>query len=177
MPSGNPGDVQSILALIDNWVDNNGICINASKSKRAATESNFNKTFSLRDTPTPSSGYERDLGTIICFSFSTLPNTEAMVLRASRSLNLLLRDLGKFHRKYFTRIYTAYVRTHLELNIQACAPSTLKECRLIEGVQRRATKQVYGLSSKPYTDRLKSLDLYSLAFRRVRGDMIMTHRI
>ena len=46
-----------------------------------------------------------------------------------------------------------------------------------ERAQRRATKRVKGLSGKSYPERPKTLDLFSLAFRRLSGDMIITHKI
>ena len=100
-----------------------------------------------------------------------------MAVQASRALNLLLRSLGKFQKTSFTRINTSYVRAHLELNIQACPPILSRDSLVLERVQRRATKRVKGLTGKSYPERLKTLDLFSLAFRRLRGDMILTHKI
>ena len=97
--------------------------------------------------------------------------------RASRALNLLLRSIEKFQKTSFTRIYTSYVRAHMELNIQACPPILSRDSLVLEHVQRRATKRVKGLTGKSYPERLKTLDLFSLAFRRLRGDVIPTHKI
>ena len=109
-----------------------------------------------------------------------------MAVRASRSLNLLLRSLGKFQKTflhirewiYTIRLLTVLcARAHLELNIQACPPILSRDSLVLERVQRRATKRVKGLTGKSYPERLKTLDLFSLAFRRLRGDMILTHKI
>ncbi|XP_072037390.1 uncharacterized protein [Amphiura filiformis] len=48
---------------------------------------------------------------------------------------------------------------------------------MIEKVQRRATKLIPSLRSKEYTQRLKELKLYSLEWRRLRGDLIETFKI
>ena len=125
----------------------------------------------------PTFNQEEDLGSIISPDLSSLANCREMAVRASRALNLLLRSLGKFQKTPFTRIYTSYVRAHLELNIQACPPILSRDSLVLERVQRRATKRVKGLTGKSCPERLKTLDLFSLAFRRLRGDMILTHKI
>ena len=48
---------------------------------------------------------------------------------------------------------------------------------VIEKVQKRATKLVIQLKNLPYTERLKELDLHTLKFRRIRGDMIEIFKI
>ena len=47
----------------------------------------------------------------------------------------------------------------------------------MERVQIRATKILYNLKNKTYTDRLKALKLPSLKSRRIRGDLIQTYKI
>ena len=49
--------------------------------------------------------------------------------------------------------------------------------RIIEGVQRRATKIISELRSLSYEDRLKLLNLTSLEERRSRGDLIEQFKI
>ena len=48
----------------------------------------------------------------------------------------------------------------------------MKYKRAVENVQVRATKLVDGLGNMDYENRLKRLNLPTLAFRRKRGDMI-----
>ena len=52
-----------------------------------------------------------------------------------------------------------------------------KHIEAIKNVQRRASKQIPGLSSLSYEDRLRKLKLPTLANRRSRGDMIELYKI
>ena len=77
----------------------------------------------------------------------------------------------------FRLLYTALVRPHLEYANQVWCPHLRKHIESIENVQRRATKQIPGMSDLPYEERLKKLKLPTLAYRRTRGDMIEVYKI
>ena len=47
----------------------------------------------------------------------------------------------------------------------------------IENVQRRATKQIPGMKNIPYKECLQRLKLPTLAYRRIRGDMIEVYKL
>ena len=57
------------------------------------------------------------------------------------------------------------------------APYKLMDIRKLEKVQRRSTKQVTGLRNLTYPERLRALNLPTLSFRRLRGDMIEMYKI
>ena len=44
-------------------------------------------------------------------------------------------------------------------------------------MQKRATKQIPGFNNLSYLERLKKLKLPTMAYRRIRGDMIETYKI
>ena len=56
-------------------------------------------------------------------------------------------------------------------------PNLKKHVLLVENVQRRFTKRIIGMKHFDYEDRLNSLNLPSLEFRRTRGDTIETYKI
>ena len=51
-----------------------------------------------------------------------------------------------------------------------------RQAKLLEGVQRRATKLIPNLKEMNYNERLKVLKLPSLQYRRVRGDIIEAYK-
>ncbi|XP_069129154.1 uncharacterized protein [Argopecten irradians] len=56
-------------------------------------------------------------------------------------------------------------------------PMLLKDKIVIENVQRRATKRLNGLTNLSYEQRLRSLGLPSLEYRRKRSDLIQMFKI
>ena len=57
------------------------------------------------------------------------------------------------------------------------APFKSKHIELIEGVQRRATKQLPSMKGMTYEERLRKLKLPTLSYRRIRGGMIEVYKM
>ena len=53
----------------------------------------------------------------------------------------------------------------------------LKDIHCMVRVQCRTTKMVYGFRNLKYEERLERLNLFSLQYKRMRGDMIKTYKI
>ena len=75
----------------------------------------------------------------------------------------------------FRTLHKALIRTHLEYGNSVWSPMLKKDISEIE-VQRRATKMVPHLKDLPYKSRLEQLNLPTLAYRRLRGDMIQVFK-
>ena len=56
------------------------------------------------------------------------------------------------------------------------APRKMCVIEKIEKVQMRATKLIRGLSSRSYQERLRALELPTLRYRQLRGDMIQLYK-
>ena len=91
---------------------------------------------------------------------------------ANSIVGLIRRSFTFLDCKSFVKMYTAFVRPHLEYAQSVWAPHLTKYIDMLENVQVRATKLVDGLSNLEYPDRLKRLNLPTLLYRRKRGDMI-----
>ena len=76
-------------------------------------------------------------------------------------------------------LFKAIIRPVLEYGNAVWQPSKRKFINQIETIQRHFTKCIIGMKDLDYPERLKALNLPSLEFRRLRGDLIemykMTH--
>ena len=61
--------------------------------------------------------------------------------------------------------------------MQFWSPYLRKDILVLEGVQRRFTRLIPEMRELAYEERLSRLGLYSLEFRRLRGDLIEVYKI
>ena len=85
--------------------------------------------------------------------------------------------MNQLNKRNLVLLFKSLIRPHLEYMNQIWSPHKKKDIQEIESVQRRATKLVPELKNKTYQERLKILELPTLVYRRLRGDMIETYKI
>ena len=73
-------------------------------------------------------------------------------------------------------LFTGIVRPSVEYGNVVWHPRFKKDIELLERVQQRATKLVPELRGLYYEERLRKLDLPSLEYRRLRGDVIEAYK-
>ena len=120
---------------------------------------------------------EKDIGLLIDESLSFNKHLITKVKKANSMFGLLRRIFQFMDKDTFKPLYQSLVRVHLDYVSSVWAPYKKKDIELIEKVQRRATRQIPGLSSLSYPDRLKTLNIPTLKYRRIRGDMIEVYKI
>ena len=115
---------------------------------------------------------EKDLGVIIDMELTFEEHIATKVKKANGIMGLIRRSFSFLDGETFKKLYTSFVRAHLEYANPVWSPHLRKHIRLLESVQERASKLVDGMKNLEYTERLKKLDLPTLQHRRQRGDMI-----
>ena len=120
---------------------------------------------------------EKDLGVYVSNNMKVGNQCTEAANKANRALGLVNRTFKYHNPRSFTNLYKSYVRPHLEFAVQTWSPYLKKDIRILEKVQRRATRLIHGLEGLTYEDRLERTGLYSLECRRQRGDLIETFKI
>ena len=120
---------------------------------------------------------EKDLGVIIDNKLKFDSHINNKIDKANNILGAIRRSFSYLDKTILLRLFTSLVRPQIEYANSVWNPHLRKHIDSIENIQRRATKMVPELKELPYTERLKSLKLPTLAYRRLRGDMIETFKI
>ena len=120
---------------------------------------------------------EKDLGVIIDDELKFHKHVSAAVKKSSRMLGLIRATFTCLNEITVPRLFTTLVRPHLEYGNIIWSPRFKMDSIEVEKVQRRATRLISNLRQLSYEDRLRTLKLPSLNYRRRRGDMIQVFKI
>ena len=115
---------------------------------------------------------EKDLGVIIEMDLNFQEHISTKIKKANGIMGLIRRTFCYLDAELFKKLYTTFVRPHLEYAQSVWSPHLRSQIKQLENVQIRATKLVDGMKDMEYSDRLRMLDLPTLLYRRERGDMI-----
>ena len=129
-----------------------------------------------KDVVLASTAQEKDLGVIVDSGLTFSEHIATQVNKANRILGLIRRSFEWTDKDTVKTLYKSLVRPHLEYCNAVAFPRFAKDVKLLESVQRRATKLVPQLRELPYTERLKALDLSSLEYRRQQRDLIEAYK-
>ena len=80
-------------------------------------------------------------------------------------------------RSFIVTAYKSLVQPILEYGCTVWSLGYLGDLKKLERIQRRWTREVQGLEGRTYSERLRSLDLFSVQGRLLRADMILTWKI
>ena len=119
---------------------------------------------------------EKDLGVVIDSDLSFKDHIAEKIRKANSIVGLIYRSFDHLSPKLLRQLYVTFVRPILEYAQAAWSPVLRKHVNNIENVQRRATRLIDGYKNLTYSDRLVSLDLPSLEYRRIVNDMVEIYK-
>ena len=176
--------LQEDLDKLQEWSDTWLLKFHPDKCKRMTigkqTE-NTNVTYTLTKGATihklENVDQEKDIGVIIDSNLEFDKHINAKINKANAMFSIIRRSFQFLSPQNFTPLYKSLVRSHLDYASSVWSPYKQKHIDSLENVQKRATRQLPILSKLPYEERLMKLKLPTLAYRRIRGDMIEVYKI
>ena len=172
----------SDLKLLEEWSEKFQMKFHPEKchvmhigSNNPRQEYNMTKDNKLHKLDSVSS--EKDLGVLLDDKLKFTEHINIKINKANQILGCIKHTFKHINTEIFMLLYKSMVRPHLEYGSCIWSPHLKRDIDAIERVQRRATRMIPALRHLSYTDRLKSLKLQTLKFRRERADIIETYNI
>ena len=107
----------------------------------------------------------------------TADHTETVRKKGLRVLWMFKRSFANWTPELFLKLHTVYIRPILEYGSPAYYPCTQNELDRIEYVQQLGTRMIPSMRNLLYPERCERLNLYTLAYRKIRGDLIFLYRL
>ena len=173
-------DQEQLQQVIDNiweWANIWQMCFNVDKCKilHIGTK-NPGYPYYMNGNQLAITDSEKDLGIYVSSTAKPSLQCAQAAKKANQILGQIMRSFKCRDKDTIVKLYTSYVRPHLEYAIAAWCPYTTGDITLLEKVQKRALRQISNLPGT-YEEKLEKTGLTTLQQRRIRGDAIETFKI
>ena len=170
--------MQADLGALANWSATWSLPFNQQKCKVLHLGArNPRLEYSLLGVPIMHVPEEKDLGVVIDEQLKFKKQAATAISKANQILGIIRRSFELLDIQTLPLLFKTLVRPHLEYGNIIWGPFNKEDQRLVERVQRRATRLVPDVRHLPYQERLCKLQLPSLLYRRRRGDVIMMYML
>jgi hypothetical protein len=174
-------NLQSDLNNIYSWASEN-MLFNAKKfqyiSFNASLSNNACNVYLCPEmTIIGSTQHANDLGIHLSSNCSFDHHINLMVKRCTRLTGWILRTFSTRDRATMLTLFRALVLSRIDYGCQLWSPYKSMHIVAIEKIQKNFSKRIAGYQSLSYSDRLKSLRLFSLQRRRERYMIIYVWKI
>ena len=141
------------------------------------SHANHDFQHAMNGKPITNTQVEKDLGVFVDSELKFRQQAASVLAKATQVLAVIRRSFAMIDDVTLPFLFKSLVRPHLEYGNLIWGPFSRADQKLIERVQRRATRLVSVMGHLPYQERLKSLGLLSLYYHRKRGDMIFAYQL
>ena len=118
-----------------------------------------------------------DLGVKFSHDLSFSSHITTMCNKARRKASIILNCFKSKNKDILFRAFNVFVRPTLDYCSNLWSPYRKCEIDLVESVQKRFTKRLYGMNELQYPERLQILGAESLELRRLKADLCMYYKI
>lgn len=171
--------IQPSLNCVANWCSEWSLPINTDKCSVLYLGHNNPKNRYCLDGSTNVNevASQRDLGVVIDNKLSWSEQCVSASRRAYAVFYNLKRIFKSPSSIICKRLYTTYIRPHLEYASPVWRPHLQKDQKMLDRVQHAVTRWPLDFKLLQYSDRLKKMNLPSLEARQRRSDLVQTYRI
>ena len=120
---------------------------------------------------------EKDLGVNIDPLLNFDNHINITVKRARQLSGLIVKSITFKSKDIMIPLFKSLVRQPMEHAHAVWNPYKKKHIKLLESIQRHYTRYIIGTDNLSYEERMKFLNLPSLEYRRLRGDLIEVYKI
>ena len=174
--------IDNDLKSLEDWERKWLLEFNSEKCKVLHIDLNDNKhvDYVLNGKQLKKTEQEKDLGVLTSGTLLWNDQIESCISKANQMLCWISRNLISREKSLMLRVYKTLIRPHLEYCVQLWNPAAehgnWSLILRIESVQRRFTRMIEEVGLLPYSERLRILQLTTLAERRSRGDLIEVYK-
>jgi hypothetical protein len=170
--------LQETLELLCRWADSWGMSFNEKKCKvMHVGRNNPNCDYYMNGVKLAVVEEEKDVGITVHKSLKPAKHCERVAATAMGVLKQMSKNFHYRDRNIFLKLYTQYVRPHVEFATPAWSPWLLSDIKTIEKVQEKAVGMISGLKGEDYEEKCKELKIDTLQERRRINDMTQVYKL